>query len=110
MNLFKPLQPGDPTNLGRIKLLGRLGEGGMGVVFLGQDEFGYVAVKTIRPDLADDPNAMRRFRREVDAAKRVPRYCTAQVYGYDFEHRPPYIVTEFIKGPTLGKEIAATGR
>jgi Protein kinase domain/Septum formation len=109
MSLFTPLQPGDPTNLGRIKLLGRLGEGGMGVVFLGQDEFGYVAVKTIRPALADDENAMRRFRREVDAAKRVPRYCTAQVYGDDFKHRPPYIVTEFIKGPTLGKEIAANG-
>ena len=60
----------------------------MGVVFLGQDEFGYVAVKTIRPALADDANAMRRFRREVDAAKRVPRYWTAQVYGDDFEHRP----------------------
>lgn len=110
MNLFSPLHPSDPTSLGRFKLLGRLGEGGMGVVFLGQDEFGHVAVKTIRAALTDDANVMRRFCREVDAAKRVPRHCTAQVYEDDLEHRPAYIVTEYIKGPRSGRRSPPTDR
>ena len=99
MSLSLPLQPGDPTRLGRYELLGRLGHGGMGVVFLGQDDAGFVAIKTINSAHVGDARAMRRFRREVEAAKRVPRYCTAQVYEHDFDYDPPFIVSEFIKGP-----------
>jgi predicted Ser/Thr protein kinase len=109
MSLYLPLQPDDLTRLGRYELLGRLGQGGMGVVFLGQDDAGFVAIKTISSAHVGDARAMRRFRREVEAAKRVPRYCTAQVYEYDFEHDPPFIVSEFIKGPTLEAEVKDAG-
>jgi predicted Ser/Thr protein kinase len=104
-----PLQPEDLRRLGPYELLGRLGEGGMGVVYLGRDHRGEVAIKRIKEEYADRHRAMRRLRRELDAARRVPRYCTAQIYGYDFTHDPPYIVSEYIKGPTLKAVVNAEG-
>jgi hypothetical protein len=78
----------------------------MGVVYLGKDELVDVAIKRIREEYADRHRAMRRLRRELDAAQRVPRYCTARIYGYDLTYDPPYIVSEYIKGPTLKAVIA----
>jgi predicted Ser/Thr protein kinase len=109
MALYSPLQPGDPARLGRYELLGRLGQGGMGVVFLGQDDLGLVAIKTITSASVSDEEVRRRFRREAEAASRVPRRCTAQVYESDFEHDPPFIVSEYIKGPTLAAEVKEKG-
>jgi serine/threonine protein kinase len=65
--------PGDPRRLGPSELLGRLGQGGMGVAFLGRERRGgrLAAVKAIRPELAGDPAVAARFRREVEAARRV---------------------------------------
>jgi hypothetical protein len=57
------LQPGDPSYLGHYELVGRLGQGGMGVVFLGQDDLGRVAIKTIKSMNVGDERAMRLFRR-----------------------------------------------
>src|SRR5882724_128112 len=74
------LHPGDPRRVGGVRLLGRLGEGGMGVVFLGEEDTGRrVAVKVIRPDYARDPRFRARFAAEAAAARRVARFCTAQV-------------------------------
>jgi eukaryotic-like serine/threonine-protein kinase len=109
MSLSQPLEPGDPKRLGRYELLGRLGEGGMGVVFLSQGDRGLVAVKMIKRVYAQDHQAMRRVHHEVEAAKRVPRYCTAPVYDYDFDHNPPFIVSEYVEGPTLQAEVTAKG-
>jgi serine/threonine protein kinase len=109
MALYSPLQPGDPPRLGRYELLGRLGQGGMGVVFLGQDDLGLVAIKTIPSASVSDEEDRRRFRREAEAASRVPRRCTAQVYESNFEHDPPFIVSEYIKGPTLAAEVKDKG-
>jgi hypothetical protein len=109
MQFHTPLRPEDPRYLGPYKLLGRLGEGGMGVVYLGEDGLVRVAIKRIKPEYADRHRAMRRLRRELDAARRVPRYCTATIYGYDFKHDPPYIVSEYIKGPTLKAVVATEG-
>src|ERR671915_1502910 len=80
-----PLQPGDPSRLGRYELLGRLGEGGQGVVYLGRDaDTGtQAAVKLLRAELALDASARERFVREVTAATRVARFCTAQVFEAD---------------------------
>src|SRR5205809_3158091 len=88
--MIEPLQPGDPRLLGRFIVLARLGKGGMGLVYLGQAGNGsLVAIKVIRRELAGDPAAMRRFRREVLAASRVPRHCTAPVVTTTLTTTPP---------------------
>src|SRR3954465_12589699 len=94
-----PLQPGDPRRLGPYELLGRLGVGGQGAVFLGRAEDGrQVAVKLLHPELLDNPAARNRFIREAIAAKRVARFCAAQVLDADMEGDRPYLVSEFVPG------------
>ena len=65
-----------------------------------------VAVKVVRADLADDDEFRRRFRSEVDRARQVPPFCTAEVLDADPDHDPPYLVVEYVDGPSL----AARGR
>ncbi|WP_067488406.1 serine/threonine-protein kinase [Actinomadura hibisca] len=105
-----PLEPGDPRELGRYRVVGRLGAGGQGAVFLGQDEGGrYVAVKLLHAQMAADPAARARFIREVSAARRVEAFCTAQVLEADVQGDQPYVVSEFIDGPSLHDVIAHNG-
>jgi len=100
----------DPKRLGGYKLIGRLGAGGMGVVYLGSDGRGSnVAVKVIRSELARDASFRSRFRREVEAARRVEGAHTARVIKADTDSSPPYLVTEFIAGPTLDRFIEQRG-
>jgi serine/threonine protein kinase/WD40 repeat protein len=97
-----PLQLGDPVQVGSYTLRGRLGSGGMGMVYLATDPAGDpVAVKIMRGEFADNPVFRDRFRREVDAARRVPRFCTAAVRDADPYADPPYLVTDYVPGPTL---------
>jgi eukaryotic-like serine/threonine-protein kinase len=104
------LQPGDPRRLGPYELVERLGEGGQGVVYLGHATDGTkVAIKLLRVDLAEDAMARTRFVREVQAAKRVARFCTAQVLEADVAGDRPYIVSEFVPGPSLAEQVAAEG-
>src|SRR4051794_19561984 len=99
-----PMRPGEPRRLGAYELLGRLGEGGQGVVYLGAGPSGdEVAIKWLRPDLAADPGMIERFLREVAAAKRVAPFCTAQVIETGVDAERPYIVSEYIEGPSLQK-------
>ncbi|HZM77839.1 MAG TPA: serine/threonine-protein kinase [Candidatus Limnocylindrales bacterium] len=106
----KPLRRSDPTQLGRYTLLKRLGEGGMGSVYLAQAPEGLlVALKVIRRDLASDPDFRRRFRGEVTAVRRVPAFCTAEVLDADPEHDPPYLVVEFVDGPSLSDVVNDRG-
>jgi len=105
-----PLLPGDPEEIGSYQMLGRLGAGGMGTVFLGRAPGGaLVAVKVIRPELAGRAAFRTRFRREADAARRVARFCTASVLDADIEGERPYIVTEYIAGPDLEKVVTERG-
>jgi serine/threonine protein kinase len=110
MSMTTPLQPTDPRRLGAYTLLWRLGGGGMGVVYLGeaQDER-LVAIKVIRPELADDPMFLARFRQEVEAASRVAGFCTARVIDADLEAGQPWFVTEYVDGPTLQQAVKRSG-
>jgi hypothetical protein len=90
----------DPREVGVYRLLGRLGEGGQGVVFLAEGPAGGpAAVKLLPP--TTDPQVRSRFLKEVAAAQRVARFCTAQVLDAGIFERRPFIVSEFVSGPSL---------
>jgi eukaryotic-like serine/threonine-protein kinase len=106
----RPLRATDPGTLGRYRLVGRLGEGGMGVVYLAELPDGRAAaVKVIRADLSDDPTFRRRFRGEVERARQVPPFCTAEVLDADPDHDPPYLVVEYVDGPDLATVVDERG-
>jgi regulator of protease activity HflC (stomatin/prohibitin superfamily)/predicted Ser/Thr protein kinase len=105
-----PLEAGDPANIGPYHLMGRLGAGGQGVVYLGQSAAGErVAVKVLRAELGDDPQMLERFAREVEAARRVANFCIAPVLDADLSARPPYIVSEYVAGSSLRQAVAQEG-
>ena len=99
--MVDPLRADDPARVGRYKLLGRLGAGGMGVVYLAESPKGKAALKLIRRELADDASFRSRFRREVQASFRVSGMCTARLIDFDTEADYPWMATEFVDGPPL---------
>jgi predicted Ser/Thr protein kinase len=106
----EPLEQDEPRVLGPYRLLGRLGRGGMGTVYLGAEPDGRrVAVKVINRDLAGEQAFLTRFRQEVTAAQRVHRFCTAPVLDAGLDQDPPYIVTEYIDGPSLEQTVGDKG-
>ncbi|MER5889516.1 protein kinase [Streptomyces sp. NPDC001941] len=107
---MKPLSATDPREAGPYRLLGRLGGGGMGQVFLGRSPGGLtVAVKVVRPELAEDAMFRQRFAREVEAARRIGGFYTAHVVDADPQADPPWMVTAYIPGPTLRDAVARHG-
>ncbi|MDX2597574.1 protein kinase [Streptomyces sp. WI03-4A] len=107
---MKPLGTGDPLRLGPYRVLGVLGEGGMGKVYVGQDGTGTVAaVKVLRPELAHDTNLAQRFVREAQAARAVRSGGVANVLGAWTEGGRPWIATEFLAGLTLDQVVDTHG-
>ena len=104
------LQAGDPRSAGRFRLLGRLGAGGMGQVFLGRSAGSrLVAVKVIRPDLAGDLGFRARFAREVAAAQKVSGLFTVLVVDADVDGPMPWLATAYVAGPSLAEAVEAHG-
>ncbi|MFI0718347.1 protein kinase [Streptomyces sp. NPDC021224] len=104
------LRADDPQRIGAYRLLGRLGTGGMGRVFLARSERGRtVAVKLVRPELAAQEEFRGRFRREVRAALRVGGTWTAPVLDADTEAEIPWVATGYVPGPSLHQVIKDYG-
>ncbi|MER7946340.1 bifunctional serine/threonine-protein kinase/ABC transporter substrate-binding protein [Streptomyces sp. NPDC096079] len=105
-----PLLPSDPSAIAGYRLLGRLGAGGMGVVYLGRTAAGELAaVKVTHSDQADQPDFRARFRREVEAARRVSSPWAVPVTGADPDAPEPWMATAFVAGPSLGEAVTAHG-
>ncbi|MFD3995180.1 serine/threonine-protein kinase [Streptomyces sp. NPDC058548] len=99
-----------PERIGDYTVERELGAGGMGTVYLARSRGGRaVAVKVVRPELAADPHFRARFRAEVDAARKVGGFHTAQVVDADPDAATPWLATAYIAGPTLSGLLAGRG-
>ncbi|MGW1253429.1 bifunctional serine/threonine-protein kinase/ABC transporter substrate-binding protein [Streptomyces sp. NPDC002535] len=107
---MQPLRKADPSTIAGYRLLGRLGAGGMGVVYLARSGGGALAaLKLIRAEHAADPGFRERFRREAAAAGRITGRWVVRVLGADPEAREPWLATEFVPGPSLAEAVALHG-
>ncbi|MGW2646748.1 serine/threonine-protein kinase [Streptomyces sp. NPDC001393] len=107
---MQPLDVDEPATVGPYRLLGRLGSGGMGRVYLGRSAGGRtVAVKIVHPHFALDEEFRARFRREVAAARRVGGAWTAPVLDADPDARVPWVATAYAAGPSLAAAVTDTG-
>ncbi|MER5385205.1 serine/threonine-protein kinase [Streptomyces sp. NPDC002688] len=107
---MQELKPSDPRLVGRYRISARLGAGGMGRVYLGRSPSGrLVAVKVVRPEMAEDPGFRLRFAREVAAARKVTGFFTAALVDADADGSPPWLATAYVPGMPLDAAVAAHG-
>ena len=108
MSGMLPLRVTDPREVGGYGLVGRLGEGGQGVVFLAVSSAGTQVALKVLPATTDS-QVRSRFLKEVAAAQRVARFCTAQVLDAGIFERRPFIVSEYVDGPSLVEVVEQDG-
>ncbi|MGW0788255.1 serine/threonine-protein kinase [Streptomyces sp. NPDC002911] len=107
---MQPLEAGEPHTIGAYRLLGRLGAGGMGRVYLGRSAGGRtVAVKVVHPHFALDEQFRARFRREVEAGRRLGAQWTAPVLDADPDAAVPWVATGYVAGPPLSDAVTRHG-
>lgn len=106
----RPLRPGDPAQVGDYEVVGRLGEGGIGTVFLGLSPAGgSVAIRVMHPQVLGDAAARVSFINELTIAQRVMTSCTAQMIDTGLLDGVPYIVSEYVRGPSLLDLVESEG-
>ncbi|MFD8484275.1 MULTISPECIES: serine/threonine-protein kinase [Streptomyces] len=106
---IKPLNPEDPLELGDFELLGRIGHGGMGQVFLGESLGGEpAAVKVIKPSVVDSESRLR-FAQEIEVLKTIWGPRMAAFLGADPEAEQPWLATEYVDGPDLARHVKTDG-
>lgn len=105
------LKDDDPAEIGGHRLIGRLGMGGQGTVYLAESGQGGapVAVKCLNSEALEEPRVRQRFIREAEAARQVASFCTAAVLAVDFDAESPYIVSEYVEGRSLSQRIRQDG-
>jgi hypothetical protein len=107
---MEPLRRWDPDRIGPYAIIGRLGAGAMGQVYLARSTAGrLVAVKTIRVELAEEPGFRGRFAHEVAAARRVSGVFTAAVIEADAEADLPWVATAYVPAPSLSTLVRKCG-
>lgn len=104
------LLPNDPNAFGAYSVVGRVGKGGQGVVYLGEDAEGdKYAIKVLNDDWAQDEDLRKRFEKEVRAAQKVASFCTAAIHEANLDEDPPYVVSEYVEGMSLQESVAKDG-
>ncbi|MFJ8446437.1 serine/threonine-protein kinase [[Kitasatospora] papulosa] len=104
---MEKLGSGDPQRIGSYRLLGRLGAGGMGQVFLARSDRGRtVAIKLVRPELAEQQQFRDRFRAEVQAARKAGGSWTAPVLDAGVDAAVPWVATGYVAGPSLHRIVS----
>jgi len=106
---MQPLNPDDPKQIGPYTLIGRLGSGGMGVVFLATKESETVALKVVRASFLDDKSLRARFIREVELLRSIKTPAIAQIVDANVENNPAWLAVEFINGPDLKRRVDDKG-
>ena len=103
------LRPGDPEQIGPWQIVNRLGAGGMGIVYMGNNGTRAAAIKVVRDFLLEDPASRARLGREVSSLKKVKSKFVAEIVGADVDASPAWIATNFVDGPSLKTLIEHEG-